>query len=189
MAALAALAVLDEPAASAARLRTPRTGLRGVKIHPTPGTGLPPISRSSSKSQGCSAWNSWKESFDSTWAPTRSATRSKKASPRPTAPAGGDTSSAWATASSKALRSEGSIRWPKVASTTTMTSVPGEFGLELPDGVVELGQARNGAALGRDVRSVHDGVGGGHVGPVNHPAAAICPTLSPGPPRRARHAP
>jgi len=110
VASLVAFAALVDPIARAARLRTPRTGLRGVKIQPTPGTGFPPINRSSSKSQGCSAWNSWKESFDNTWAPTRSATRSRNASPRPTAPAGGDTSSAWATASSKALRSEGSIR-------------------------------------------------------------------------------
>ena len=57
----------------------------------------------------------------------------------------------------------------------------GELVLVLPDGLVELGQARNGAAFGRDVRSVDDDVGGGHVGPVNHPAARICPTPALGP--------
>ncbi len=40
------------------RLRAPRTGVRGVKIQPTPGTGLPPMSRPGSNSQGRSAWNS-----------------------------------------------------------------------------------------------------------------------------------
>ncbi len=109
----------------AARLRAPRTGLRGVKIQPAPGTRLPPMRRSSSNSQGCSPWNSWNESFDSTRPFTRSATRRRKASPLPTAPAGGETTSEWATASSKAWRSEGSIRCPKVASTTTMTSSSG----------------------------------------------------------------
>ena len=36
---------------TASRLRGPRTGVRSEKIHPTPGTGLPPISRPRSKSQ------------------------------------------------------------------------------------------------------------------------------------------
>jgi hypothetical protein len=40
------------------RLRGPRTGVRGVNTHPTPGTGFPPIRRSGSKSHGRSAWNS-----------------------------------------------------------------------------------------------------------------------------------
>ena len=44
----------DRVSAVAARLLTPRTGSRCVKIHPTPGTGLPPMSRPSSKSHGCS---------------------------------------------------------------------------------------------------------------------------------------
>ena len=35
---------------TATRLLGPRTGVRGVKIHPTPGTGLPPMSRPSSNS-------------------------------------------------------------------------------------------------------------------------------------------
>ena len=35
-----------------------RTGLRGVKIQPTPRTGLPPMRRFSLKSQGYSSWNS-----------------------------------------------------------------------------------------------------------------------------------
>ncbi len=76
--------------AVAARLLGPRMGRRGVKIHPTPGTGFPPISRPSSKSQGCSPWNSWKESLERTVAPVRSAMRNTKASPRPMAPAGGE---------------------------------------------------------------------------------------------------
>ncbi len=44
----------ERVSAVAARLLTPRTGSRCVKIHPTPGTGLPPMSRPSSKSHGCS---------------------------------------------------------------------------------------------------------------------------------------
>jgi hypothetical protein len=34
------------------RLFAPRTGARGAKIHPMPGTGLPPTSRPSSNSHG-----------------------------------------------------------------------------------------------------------------------------------------
>ena len=99
-----------DPVEVAARLRGPRTGRRGVNIHPTPGIGFPPMSRPSSNSQGCSAWNSWNESLDRTCAPTRSATRRTNASPRPMAPAGGETNSPWATASSKMGRSSASMR-------------------------------------------------------------------------------
>ena len=42
----------------ATRLRGPLTGVRGVKILPTPGTGLPPTSREAENSQSCSPWNS-----------------------------------------------------------------------------------------------------------------------------------
>ena len=54
--------------------------------------GVPPSSRPRSKSHGCSPWNSWNESFDSTVPSMRSAIRSRNASPRPIAPAGGETS-------------------------------------------------------------------------------------------------
>src|SRR5690349_159 len=54
----------------ARRLTGPRTGVRSRKTQPTPGTGFPPMSRPSSKSQGCTAWSSWKESLESTVAPT-----------------------------------------------------------------------------------------------------------------------
>ena len=111
--------------AVAARLLGPRMGRRGVKIHPTPGTGLPPIRRPSSKSHGCSPWNSWNESLDSTMAPVRSAMRSTNASPRPMAPAGGEMTSplsiAWRTSS----RSASETRCSNVASTTTMMLEPG----------------------------------------------------------------
>ena len=97
-------------AVAAAALVAPHRS-RGVKIHPTPGTGLPPISRPLSNSHGCSPWNSWKESLDRTVAPVFSAIRSRKASPRPMAPAGGDTTSplsiAWRTSS----RSASETRW------------------------------------------------------------------------------
>ena len=65
----------------------------------------------------------------------------------------------------------------------------GEFGLVLPHGFIELGQARNGAALGRDVRSVHDDVGGGHVGPKStiRGTKSVRPSLRA--PPRARHSP
>src|SRR5690606_34497587 len=46
---------------TARRLVSPRTGLRGRKIHPTCSTGLPPIRRPSSNSHGYCPWNSWKE--------------------------------------------------------------------------------------------------------------------------------
>ncbi len=109
----------------ACRLFGPRTGILGVKIHPTPGTGLPPTSLPLSKSHGCSAWNSWNESFERTIAPVRSAMRSTNASPRPIAPAGGETTSPWSSASTSCLRSEGSMRCSKDASTTTTISAPG----------------------------------------------------------------
>ncbi len=106
--------------AVAARLLGPRMGKRGVKIHPTPGTGLPPMRRPSSKSQGCSPWNSWNESFDNTTAPVRSAMRNTKASPRPMAPAGGETTSPFNMASRKASRSDSAMRCSNEASTTTV---------------------------------------------------------------------
>ncbi len=102
-------------------LAGPRTGTRGTNTQPMPSTGLPPMRRSSSNNQGCSPWNSWKESLDSTAAPAFSATWRMKASPRPTAPAGGMTISPALLASSNVLRSEASMRWAKVASTMTVT--------------------------------------------------------------------
>ena len=42
----------------ATRLRGPLTGVLGVKIQPTPGTGLPPTRRDWENSQSCSPWNS-----------------------------------------------------------------------------------------------------------------------------------
>jgi hypothetical protein len=94
----------------ATRLLGPRTGVRGVKIQPTLGTGFPPTRRPSSNSHRYSPWNSWNESLDSTSAPMRSAMRSRNPSPRPIAPAGGDTISPASSASSKILRSDSSIR-------------------------------------------------------------------------------
>ena len=111
--------------AVAARLLGPRIGSRGVKIHPTPGTGLPPIRRESSKSQGCSPWNSWNESLESTMALVRSAIRSTNASPRPIAPAGGEMISPFSIAWRTSSRSASETRCSKVASTTTMMLAPG----------------------------------------------------------------
>ncbi len=110
---------------TASRLRGPRTGWRGLKIHPTPGTGVPPRRRPRSNNQGCSPWNSWNESFDSTVPSTFSATRSKNASPRPMAPAGGWTYSPRNAACSKRGSSEGSILCANVASTMTVISAFG----------------------------------------------------------------
>ncbi len=95
---------------TASRLLGPLTGVRGVKIHPTPGTGLPPTNRPLSNSHSCSPWNSWKESLDRTVAPVFSAMRSRNASPRPMAPAGGETTSPASSAASNAATSEGSMR-------------------------------------------------------------------------------
>ena len=50
---------------------------------------------------------------------------STKASPRPTAPAGGATSSLFSTAASNSATSRGSMRCPKVASTTTVMTSSG----------------------------------------------------------------
>ena len=82
------------------RLAGPLTGVRGRNTQPTCSTGLPPMSRPSSNSHPYWPWNSWKESFDSTVASALSAMSRTNASPRPIAPAGGDTSSPASTASS-----------------------------------------------------------------------------------------
>ena len=103
------------------RLTEPRTGTRSTNTQPTPGTGLPPQSRSPSKSQVCSPWNSWNESFDRTVASVRRAIPRTKASPRPTAPAGGVSNSPARIACSNSSRSAWSMRFGNVASTTTTT--------------------------------------------------------------------
>ncbi len=115
----------DRASAVAARLLGPRMGSLGVKIQPTPGTGFPPIRRPSSKSHGCSPWNSWNESLERTTALVRSAMRRTKASPRPMAPAGGDTMSPSSIASRTVSRSDSETRCSNVASTTTMMLEPG----------------------------------------------------------------
>ena len=107
------------------RLTGPFTGSRSTKTQPTNGTGLPPIRRPSSNNHGYLPWNSWNESLLRIRAPTLLAMLSTKASPRPTAPAGGATSSLWATASSNAATSDLSMRCPNVASTTTVTVTSG----------------------------------------------------------------
>ena len=109
----------------ALRLTGPRTGTRSTKTQPTCGTGLPPINRPSSNSHSYSPWNSWKESLDNTAALALSAMPRTNASPRPTAPAGGATSSLLAIPCSNSSASFLSIRWPNVASTTTVTRVDG----------------------------------------------------------------
>ena len=58
-------------------------------------------------------------------APTLLAMLSTKASPRPIAPAGGATSSLWATAASNSSASFLSMRCPNVASTTTVMTASG----------------------------------------------------------------
>ena len=112
-------------ARTALRLIGPRTGLRATQTHPTCGTGLPPTRRPSSNSQSCSPWNSWNESFERIVALAFLAMLSTNASPRPIAPAGGATSSLLAIAASNSLTSDGAIRCPNVASTTTVTRTPG----------------------------------------------------------------
>ena len=109
----------------AARLFAPLTGVRSVKIQPTPCTGLPPMSRPSSKSQGWSPWNSWNESFERTTAPWRWAIFKIKTSPRPIVPAGGATTSPWSSASLRRGRSLASILCSNVASTTIMSVASG----------------------------------------------------------------
>src|SRR4029450_10971326 len=69
---------------------------------------------------------------------------STNASPRPMAPAGGATSSLFSMAASNSATSRGSIRWPKGASTTTVSTSPAGPGRRPPDlvvldGGVELG--------------------------------------------------
>ncbi len=83
------------------------------------------MSRPTSKSHGYSSWNSWNESLLRTTPPMRSAIFKMKASPRPTAPAGGVTMSPAIVASRNRLRSLAAARCSNVASATTMISAPG----------------------------------------------------------------
>src|SRR3954466_13479392 len=55
----------------------------------------------------------------------RSAIWSRKPSPRPTAPAGGETTSLAASVLANSARSAGSMRCSKLASTTTVVTAPG----------------------------------------------------------------
>ncbi len=130
------------------RLIGPRTGTRSTHTQPTCGTGLPPMRRPSSKSHVYSPWNSWNESFDNTDAPALSAIPSTKASPRPTAPAGGATNSLFEIPASNSATSRLSIRWPNVASTTTVIAVSGCSSMKLPTASL------NWARLGIDRPSV-----------------------------------
>ena len=144
-------------ARTALRLIGPRTGLRATQTHPTCGTGLPPTRRPSSNNQSCSPWNSWNESFERIVALAFLAMLRTNASPRPIAPAGGATSSLLAIAASNSLTSDGAIRCPNVASTTTVTRHAGMVGDVRVDGLVQLGEARHRSTFGRDVRAVdHD---------------------------------
>ena len=84
-----------------------------------PGTGLPPNNRPGSKSQGCSPWNSWNESFEQ-----RPGLRSAPRDPgqRVTSadgPGRGETTSPCGVGLLELRRSCGSIRRVKEASTTT----------------------------------------------------------------------
>ncbi len=110
---------------TARRLTGPRTGERKRNTQPTPGTGLPPTRRPSSKSHANFPWNSWNESFDRTVASALSATSRTKASPRPIVPAGAVRSSPALTASSNASCSDSWMRCPKVASTMTVACSDG----------------------------------------------------------------
>ena len=141
--------------AVAARLFGPRIGRRGVKIHPTPGTGLPPISRPSSKSHGCSPWNSWNESLERTVAPVRSAMRSTNASPRPMAPAGGEIISPLSIAlrTSSRSASEHAVLERGVHDHDDVGARV--LGLIGADGLVELLETRGASAFGGQVRPVH----------------------------------
>ena len=94
--------------ASLTRLRLLRAAHRGCGRRRPSRRGEPACRRSvdrSSNSHSYSPWNSWNESFENTPAPALSAIDRMKASPRPTAPAGGVTSRCSRTASSKALTS------------------------------------------------------------------------------------
>ena len=145
----------------ATRLRGPRTGDRRTNIHPTPGTGVAPRSRPCSKSHGCSPWNSWNESFESTRPSTFSAIQQQFVSASDCLPAGGDTYSPRRAASSNRSSSEGSMRCANVASTTTVTSLSGYS--RVSSATAASSWARpNRPAFGRDIRAVDDNVLGGH---------------------------
>ena len=134
----------------------PRTGVRGTKIQPTPGTGLPPISRPSSNSQAYSPWNSWNESFESTTASALSAICRRKASPRPIAPAGGVDQLAVGgrLLVQRALRRVDAMAERRVDDDGDRRR-PGSR-RERAHSLVELREARQRATFGRDVRAVDD---------------------------------
>ena len=108
------------PVRTALRLVSPRAGTRLTNTQPTWGTGLPPMSLPSSKSHLYLPWNSWKLSFERIVALAFSAMARMNASPRPMAPAGGATSSLCSIALLNSATSFLAIRWPNVASTTTV---------------------------------------------------------------------
>ena len=145
-----------------------------MKIHPIPGIGFPPMSRPSSNNQGCSAWNSWKESLERTWASTRLGHPEDEG----VTPADGPGRRRDQLPVGHGLVEHGPLgRVDAVAEGGVHHHDDlgaGILGLEFPDGVVELLEARRGTAFGRDVRAVDDDMGRGHdFGPVNHPGGPL----------------
>ena len=147
------------------RLVGPRTGVRGEKIQPIPGTGVAPSRRPRSNSHGCSPWNSWNESFDKTVASTFSATLQEKGVPAPDGAcrrvyvfagqgrrletielAGVDP------VRERGVHDHGDLR-PRMLTT------------QLGHGLFQLFEAGHRAALGGDVGSVDDDVLRSHVQP------------------------
>ena len=158
---------------SPAGSRAPGPATRATKTHPTLGTGLPPISRPSSNSQGNSAWNSWNESFDRMVALALLAIVRTNASPRPMAPAGGDTSSLFSTAASNSGTSRWSMRWPNVASTTTVMMSCGCSSRKAITASLSwrrLGMARPSVAMFEPSTTTCLGIAGS----VKHPAMPKC---------------
>ncbi len=153
------------------RLTIPRTGRRSEKIHPTPGTGLPPISRPGSNSHSYSAWNSWNESFERT-VPARAVRDLQQEPVAATDRARGrrdDLARGLGLGERGPLGRVDAVLEARVDDDGRDRA--GVLGVERRDRLLQLGEARLGASLGGEVRSVDHEV-------VSHVSSPVTPSRS-----------
>ena len=139
--------------------RSPRTGVRATKTHPTPSTGLPPTSRPLSNSHGYSPWSSWNESFEKNVGVGLSATCEDE---RVAATDGSRRRRDDLAGEDRLLVGVALARrrcgGRKVASTTTVMRVPGYSSRKARTASSSWARLGSGPALGGDVGAVDDDV-------------------------------
>ena len=152
-------------ACTALRLMTPRTGRAGDEDPADRRHRLAAPEPPASKSHGCSAWSSWKLSFESTSASARRATcEDERVAAADGAGRRRDELAGEDRLLERRRAPRSSMRWPNVASTMTVTVCVPVLLEERAHGFVELGEAGRGPTFGGDVRSVDDDVHATHVG-------------------------